>query len=292
MGEYKIKDIEVLTGIKAHTLRMWEKRYGILTPERTDTKIRNYSDADLVTILNIAVLNKNGMKISHIAEMSEEKICSEVAELNQNAPDNDIVFENLLLALLQMDERLFNSSLNKLIEEHGVTDTFSIYLTAFLDRIGVMWLTGTIHAGQEHFISNLIRQRVIAEIDQLPVPAAKGNTVLLFLPEFEWHELSLLFYHYALRKNGIYSFYLGQSTPTSSLITCVEKLEPKALITSCLTAVDEQYIRAYFQKIKEKLPNTLIYAGGNQIKAHEGLLGDLLVSVQSKDDLCELIRAI
>jgi methanogenic corrinoid protein MtbC1 len=290
MGVYKIKDIEVLTGIKAHTIRIWEKRYGILEPARTDTQIRTYTDKDLTDILSIAILNKKGIKISRIAEMSFDQIWSKVNEFHSSI-EKDIHYESLLLAVLNLDELQFNSALNDLIIMYGLEETYSKYLTSFLDRIGLMWITGTIHAGQEHFMSNLIRQHIISETSKLPVPDAKNNTVLLFLPEREWHEISLLFYHYILRSHGVYSFYLGQSTPYPALLICVEKLQPKALVTSCLTAVDAKLIQNYFKELKKDIGNVDLYAGGAQILEHSKKLSGIVKTIRSNNDLLQMVNA-
>ncbi|MFM7661891.1 MAG: MerR family transcriptional regulator, partial [Bacteroidota bacterium] len=164
MAEYKIKDLEILSGIKAHTIRIWEKRYNILAPERTDTQIRMYSDKDLVTLLNICLLYKHGVKISHIANLTLNQIQDKVEKIQE---ENDVEdsYEQLILALLTLDENLFRNTLSTLIKEVGLSKTFTDHLMPFLGRIGIMWLVGSINHAQEHFISNLIRQKIIAEID-------------------------------------------------------------------------------------------------------------------------------
>jgi DNA-binding transcriptional MerR regulator len=291
MGEYKIKDIEILTGIKAHTLRIWEKRYGIPCPSRTETKIRNYSDDDLKEILNVAILNKNGWKISHIAELNAEDKIQKVSELRAN-PVDDIHFENLLLALLEMDEHLFSETLNQLINSDGVVATFSTHLAAFLERIGVMWMVGTIQPGQEHFISHLVRQKLIALTDSLVMPDKNTSKVLLFLPENEWHELSLLFYHYILRSNGIHSVYLGQSLPYDSLIDTINQLKPVALVTSCIASVEEDYYPSYFKNLKKDSGQIPIYAGGTQIIEDLKILKKWVHPVKSKNDFDSLFKLI
>lgn len=284
MGEYKIKDIETLTGIKSHTIRIWEKRYGILKPKRTDTKIRTYSETDLTTILNVAILNKNGWKISHIAEINEGERNGKVRELH-SAGKADVYFEKLLLALNELDESCFEETIGQLIEEHGLEKTFSNHLVQFLERIGIMWITGTINPGQEHFITHLIRQKLISETALLPVPDPKSPKVLLFLPEYEWHELSLLFYHYMLRSNGVHSFYLGQSLPYDAVIECVERLNPKALLTSVLTATETDYYENLFKKMRKDLGDLPIYAGGYQVKMNESKLKKFIHPVHNTKDL-------
>jgi DNA-binding transcriptional MerR regulator len=180
MAEYKIKDIEILTGIKAHTIRIWEKRYGMLIPERTDTQIRTYTDADLSFLLNVSLLNKNGVKISKIATMETSAIHALVTDIRLS-PAIDNAEEKLILALLELDEQLFRNTLNDLIHQKGLENTFSEHLIPFLDRIGVMWLVNSISAAQEHFISNLIRQKVITEIDKLSLQYKLDNNYELLI---------------------------------------------------------------------------------------------------------------
>lgn len=284
MAEYKIKDIETLTGIKAHTIRIWEKRYGMLIPVRTDTKIRTYTDADLSFLLNISLLNKKGVKISKIATMGTTAIHSMVAEIRLNS-SIDNAEEKLILALLELDEQLFRNTLNDLIKNKGLEATFSGHLIPFLDRIGVMWLVKSITAAQEHFISNLIRQKVITEIDKLQIPPRSKESVLLFLPEHDWHEIGLLFYQYLLRSKGYYTYYLGQSLPYDSLVDCIERLKPTVVLSSWLCAVDQQFIVGYFQQLKNDAPNVRFIAGGSQIHTHSVALKELITEVKNSATL-------
>lgn len=284
MAEYKIKDIEILTGIKAHTIRIWEKRYGMLIPERTDTKIRTYTDADLSFLLNVSLLNKKGLKISKIATMGTTAIHSMVSEIRLNS-SIDNAEEKLILALLELDEKLFRNTLNDLIKNKGLEDTFTAHLIPFLDRIGVMWLVNSITAAQEHFISNLIRQKVITEIDKLTIPPKNKESVLLYLPEHDWHEIGLLFYQYLLRVKGYYTYYLGQSLPYDSLVDCIERLQPTVVLSSWLSAVDQHFIVGYFQQLKNDAPGVRLLAGGSQIHTHSAALKDLIVEVKNSASL-------
>lgn len=262
MGEYKIKDIEVLTGVKAHTIRIWEKRYGIIAPSRTDTAIRMYSDEELTSLLKISILNKNGVKISKIASMNQSEIDNAILEFNT---DETSFSDQLLIALVEMDEVLFTKTLNQLVQTEGLDVVFTEHLIPFLNKIGVMWIVGTINPAQEHFISNLIRQKLIAEIDKLPIPTIKERPILLFLPENEWHEIGLLFYQYILRFQGVNSVYLGQSLPVDSLLQCIDRYKPKAIVTSILSSLDKNGIVKYFNEIHSKDSSYSIYAGGYQI---------------------------
>jgi DNA-binding transcriptional MerR regulator len=287
VGEYKIKDIEVLTGIKAHTLRIWEKRYALLIPERTDTQIRTYSDDELTYLLNISLLNKSGYKISKIANLSKEEVNELVWKIKVST-ELDNSGEKLILALIHLDELLFRDTLSALIQEVGLEKTFTFHLIPFLDRIGVMWLVGSISAAQEHFISNLIRQKIISEIDKLPIPDSNKPSIMLFLPEHEWHEIGLLYYQFLLRFKGLNSVYLGQSLPFDSALDCIRNLKPSAIITSWLTAVDDEYLVKYFQQLKVEVGNTPIYAGGAQVNMKINLISDLVIEIKQAKDLTKL----
>jgi MerR family transcriptional regulator, light-induced transcriptional regulator len=284
MGEYKIKDLEQLTGVKAHTLRIWEKRYRIIEPQRTDTDIRTYSDEDLRKLLCISILNKSGYKISRIADMSIDKINALVDNLNVSS-DSTLYFEKLLYALVEFDENLFQSTINQLIVEFGVPQTFTHYFIPFLNRIGVMWVTGSINPAQEHFITNLIRQKLISEINLLEVPKMSNGVVILFLPESEWHELGLLFYHYVLRRKGIYTVYLGQSLPYDSLLETIQKFQPIALVTSVLSHYEDKALVNYFQQIKQHFPDLQLFAGGYQIDQQIEKLAPFVIQIQSIETL-------
>ncbi len=284
MAEYKIKDLEVLSGVKAHTIRIWEKRYNLLSPDRTETQIRLYTDEDLVILLNVCLLYKHGVKISHIANMSFPQIQAKVIEIQESFDLGDSS-EQLILALLTLDEALFRNTLGSLIAEVGLIKTFLDHLIPFLDRIGIMWLVGTINPSQEHFISNLIRQKIIAEIDKMPIPVNLENPIMLFLPEHEWHEISLLFYQFILREKQLHTVYLGQSLPFNSLVECIHQLKPCALVTSWLTAVEENFIENYFKQLKEEVGNIPILAGGYQIKSNSSRLCELVVEIDTVESL-------
>lgn len=287
MATYKIKDIEILTGIKAHTIRIWEKRYGILLPDRTSTKIRTYSDAELVFLLNISLLNKNGVKISHIANMSQREIIEKAEELTNTTIENTSI-DQFIVALIDMNEQLFRHTLNELVEKHGMVATYQFHLIPFLERIGVMWLAGTINAAQEHFMSNLIRQKIIYETELLPTPKNNAEKVILFLPEHEWHELSILLYHFFLRSKGVYTIYLGQSLPYDSLIECVQHIQPKKIVTSWLTAVDEKYIINYFKRLTDET-NAKILCGGYQILQFKESIPEKATVFHNMEELAKLL---
>lgn len=286
MAEYKIKDLENLTGIKSHTIRIWEKRYRILSPDRTDTKIRTYSDSELTHLLTVSMLNRNGIKISKIAKLSQEDMNKLLWDIKVNK-EPEYSMDKLLLSLVSLDEELFKDTLANLLETEGLEKTFTDHLIPFLDRIGIMWLIGSVNPAQEHFMSNLIRQKIISEIDKQEIPVSTEKSVLMYLPEHEWHEMSLLFYHFLLRSKGVPTFYLGQSLPYESLVECIEKLKPNYILSSWLTAVDEKLVVGYFKKLKSDYPNLDVFAGGPQIKANSTALKKYIIEV---NDLASIMK--
>ena len=286
MAEYKIKDLENLTGIKSHTIRIWEKRYRILSPDRTDTKIRTYSDSELTHLLTVSMLNRNGIKISKIAKLSQEDMNKLLWDIKVNK-EPEYSMDKLLLSLVSLDEELFKETLTNLLESEGLEKTFTDHLIPFLDRIGIMWLIGSVNPAQEHFMSNLIRQKIISEIDKQEIPVSTEKSVLMYLPEHEWHEMSLLFYHFLLRSKGVPTFYLGQSLPYESLVECIEKLKPNYILSSWLTAVDEKLVVGYFKKLKSDYPNLDVFAGGPQIKANSTALKKYIIEV---NDLASIMK--
>ena len=259
---YKIKDIANITGIQPQTLRVWEKRYGLLIPDRTDTKIRYYSEKDLLKLLNISLLQEKGWKISKIAELTDQEVQREIANLHLQEDQENVIVQLLIKALCTMDAALFLRVSSSCIEKEGLQFTYMHYFIPFFERIGIMWLANTINPAQEHMISNLIRQKIIAEIDKLPLNVEPPVDFILFCRENEYHEISLLFYDFVLKSKGFNVAYLGQNVPTSDIIRVAQLTEPKkGLVTSVLNKTDADRVATVFQQINEAT-NCPIYVGG------------------------------
>lgn len=268
---------------------MWEKRYGLLTPQRTGTQIRTYSDDELLLLLNISLLNKRGYKISRIAQMSQEQIF-QTSKLIHESNSSDTSIEQLIVSVLNLDEHLFHRIFLELTHQKSLSLVFSLHIIPFLQRIGIMWLVGTINPAQEHFISNLIRQKIIAAIDSLPIPDPGQAKILLYLPEHEWHEISLLIYHYHLRANGLNSIYLGQSLPYEALLKTLDILKPKMIISSWLTAIETQDIINYMHQILKDTFPTMVAVSGYQIDQLENLLPKGIKHIRTLTDLDEISK--
>ena len=260
MAHYSIKDLEKLTGIKAHTLRIWEKRYNLLEPKRTNTNIRFYDDEDLKRILNIALLNRNGIKISRIAGLDENEICDKISDLSKNYPDTENIIDNLVMSMIDLDEKKFSKILVRSTEERGFEDTILHLIYPFFEKIGILWQTGVVNPAQEHFVSNLVRQKLIASIDKLSENEQQdAQRYIMFLPEGELHEINLLFYQYLARKRGKKVVYLGQSVPFSNLETVVQIKPCDSFITAFSSTFNGIDINSYLQRLSESFPNQSIY---------------------------------
>jgi DNA-binding transcriptional MerR regulator len=260
---YSIKDLEKLSGIKAHTIRIWEKRYNIIKPKRTDTNIRYYCDEDLKQILNISLLNKNGFKISSIAQMSATELSSHLLSITLNKEKLEGVHESLLLSLIEMNEVKFNNAFTSAQMKLGMEKAFVNIIFPFFERIGFMWQAGSISPAQEHFFTHLIRQKLITATDLLQVNTQEGSkSVLLFLPENELHEIGLLFYNYALKARGYKTIYLGQSVPLTGLEDVISISQPDYIITSMTTSINQIHVKDFVQRLIDAAPNKTIFFTG------------------------------
>ncbi len=269
---YSIKDLERLTGIKAHTIRMWEKRYNVIVPERTNTNIRTYCDKDVKKLLNIAVLNRHGMRISKLSELSEHELREKVVSLNVGLNNSSVQLEHLIISMIDLDEVKFENVLNRSVIKNGFEDTVKSLLVPFFERIGVLWQTGSINPAQEHFVSNLVRQKLFVATDRI-VPDSTTTTpsMVFFLHEHELHEIGLLFYHYIAKKWGLKTIYLGQIVPLNDLQMVYKKIKPKYLFTSLTSSMEDGWIEEYINNLSEKFKDIDIFITGYQIATLENL---------------------
>lgn len=252
--DFTIKDLENISGIKAHTIRIWEKRYGLLNPRRTDTNIRYYSNQNLTKLLNIVLLNKNNYKISKIAEMPEEAITLSARELAFKVAVNDEAINSFKIAMFQFDKTLFNNTYNKLLHKKTFRDIFKDVFMPFLQHIGLLWQTETLLPAHEHFISNLIAQKIQINIEKLQYNVPSTNkTYVLFLPENEIHELGLLYLNYELVLRGSHTIYLGQSLPIDNLNYFFDSNREICFITSLTVQPYDDRVIEYFQELDDVL---------------------------------------
>jgi len=230
---YSIQDLEILSGIKAHTIRIWEKRYNLLIPARTDTNIRYYNDEQLIKLLNTCTLLAHGGKISKVSKLSNLEIATSVENLMM--PDSqdeqlDLFINKIIASCLTYDTQLFQNSFAAASLRLGIYLCYRNVILPALIKLGLMWGKSELIPAQEHFISNLIKQKLFSAIDGLPMPRAKAKKFLLFLPEREYHEIGLLFAHYLITKAGHKVIYLGQNVPRKDLEINIKQIKPDALV--------------------------------------------------------------
>lgn len=261
-----IKDLENITGIKAHTIRIWEQRYKIFEPHRTDTGIRYYDEEQLRLILNISILNNNGYKISKIAEMGLDEIREKCQQLSENKSKYDGQIQSLISTMMLFDEKEFNKILSINILKLGIEDTMTQIVFPFMEQIGLLWLSGSIHPAHEHFISNLIRQRLFVAIDNLSVrPGSESKKFLVFVPTGESHDLSILFANYVLRSRGHEVIYLGSQTPFEDLYKIFDIRKPD-FIFSIITSLNSNVsVQTFINNLGKHWKDTQILLSGSQI---------------------------
>ncbi|MFG6687196.1 MerR family transcriptional regulator [Mariniflexile sp. HNIBRBA6329] len=252
---FSIKDLENLTGIKAHTIRIWEKRYNLLSPNRTDTNIRTYSIESLQKLLNISYLNNNGLKISKIAELKEEDIPEKVKEIASIGKTEDHAVNTFKLAMFNFNQTLFNTTYNSLLESKTFSDIFYTVFLPLLNHIGVLWQTNTITPAHEHFISVLIKQKILLNIEntQNLTPKPNTKTYVLFLPEHEIHDIGLLFINYQLRSKGYHTVFLGESVPMNNLKDLFNFFNDISFISYFTIYPEEEKITAYLDEFNNLL---------------------------------------
>ncbi len=291
MSTYSIKDLEQLSGIKAHTLRIWEQRYSLLNPKRTDTNIRFYDDDDLKLILNVALLNDNGFKISKIASMEMEEIREEVRKLTERSLTHDDQIHALTISMIEMEEERFDKVLDGNIQKIGFEQTMLNIIYPFMSKIGVLWQTGAINPAQEHFISNLVRQKLIVAIDKQSLQQ-DGKKFLLFLPEGELHEISLLFASYLIKSKGHRVIYLGQSTPNDDLLAVYKIHQPDYLVTVITTSPSSEYVQDYLNALSERFSNSKIVVSGYQVIGQDIRLPSNVLQMNYIRDIKQFLEQI
>ncbi|MDD7885016.1 MerR family transcriptional regulator [Flavivirga sp. 57AJ16] len=254
---FSIKDLENLTGIKAHTIRIWEKRYNLLSPNRTDTNIRNYSLASFQKLLNISYLNNNGLKISKIANLKEDEIPIKVKEIASRAKIEDHAINALKMAMINFDQALFYSTYNHLLKNKSFSEVFYTVFLPLLNDIGLLWQTNTITPAHEHFLSIHIKQKILLNIERLQIlePKPASKTFVLFLPDNEIHDIGLLFINYQLRSKGYHTIFLGGSVPMENLTDLLGFFEDITFISYFTVSPQAQDIPGYINRFNELLLN-------------------------------------
>ncbi|WP_191906504.1 MerR family transcriptional regulator [Hymenobacter baengnokdamensis] len=279
MAHYSISDLEQLSGVKAHTIRIWEQRYNLLKPSRTTTNIRTYSETDLRRLLNVATLCARGHRISQVVRLSEEECqTAALAFCNEVKPADSARLNALLGAALDLDEPRLHRQFDEAISEMGTEETMLRLGYPLLQRLGVSWKEGSLSLAQERLVAQLLRQELLASADALPlIPLAQAEAPrwLLFLPEGEWQELSLLFMNYALRARGRQVLYLGANLPLADVVAAAQAFRPTVLATVLTKAPARSPVQAYAAELRAQCPEATLV-----------LYGSLAVQTQALPDGC------
>ena len=294
MASYSIKELEEISSMKAHTIRIWELRYGLLKPERTDTNIRYYDDMQLKKLLNVCALLSEGMKISKISELSEKQIGDAIDQIILKSSTTDVgietVINQLLIAVTTFDELMFDRVFSNAILRLGFIDTYLKIMYPLLVRVGLMWSKDDVMPAQEHFFSNLIKQKLFAAIDATPVPQNVDQTWLLFLPETESHEIGLLLANYVIRSHGKKVIYLGQNVPYENLTKVINSCKLTHAYTFYIRNHPEENVEDLIGKLQKEHKNLKVCVSGKQSLVEKVAKKHKVVWIKQVDSLIEILK--
>jgi len=289
MNAFTIKDLENLSGIKAHTIRIWEQRYSFLKPQRTDTNIRYYSSEELKTILNISLLNRYGYKISHIDRMSDEEIRSKIVKLSQSEAQQERIVNELIQTMVDLEIEKLELVLDNYIAGYGIEKTITQIIFPFMERIGILWVTNRINPAQEHLVTNIIRQKLIAGIERVDSVIQTTRSILLFLPENEHHELGLLFMYYLLKVRGIQVLYIGANVPLKDVAYVANLKKPQFLYTHLTSVASNFNMERFLNRLHTSVPQIPFLITGNITNTYKKKLPP---NVHFKRSLAEIMSHI
>lgn len=269
MNSFTIKDLENISGIKAHTIRIWEQRYQFLKPNRTDTNIRFYNNDELKKVLNISLLNKYGFKISHLDKMNDGEIAEKILSLTQLEAQQERIVNELVESMIDIDLEKIEQILDSYIQSKGIERAITQIIFPFMGKVGILWVTNHINPAQEHLVTNIIRQKLIVGIDSVVCEIKVNKSVLLFLPEGEFHELGVLFVNYLLKSKGVPTIYLGANVPLRDVEYLV-KLKNPSYIYSHLTSVGQSFnFDKFLLNLTKRFTDTPIVLSGLLTNTYE-----------------------
>ena len=291
MNAFTIKDLENMSGIKAHTLRIWEQRYGIIKPERSESKIRFYSTEELKLILNVALLNKYGYKISVINEMTEAEINENILALDLPNAQQERVINQLIRLMVDLDVEAMEQVLDTYILSRGIEKTVLQIIFPFLEKIGVLWQTNNINPAHEHLVSNLLRQKLIMGIEGLQPISRVDSTILLFLPEGEHHEMGLLFMHFLLKSRGVKVLYLGCDIPIEDVKYVTDLKKPDYLYTHLTNRANFKFEKLMAQ-VSGFVPQVPVVISGQIARDYQKKINKPIMLKKSFEESLEFVRTL
>ena len=292
MTSYTIKDLETISGIKAHTIRIWEQRYHFLQPKRTETNIRTYSGEELKTILNVSLLNKYGFKISHIDKMSTDQIEEKILSLNQMEAQRERIVNGLIKEMISLNMANFEKLLDLNIAQKGIDRTITEVIFNFLERVGILWVTNHINPAQEHLATNILRQKIIMGIEKLPSLLQYTKRVVLFMPEGEHHEIGLLYVHFLLKQRGIFVDYLGANVPTVDLKYLTEVKKVDYLYCHLTSPAKNFKVNKFFEGLQDVSSNIPIILSGQLIQIYKGAVAPNIHLKKSLAETIDFLKSI
>lgn len=296
-NSFSIKNLEHLSGIKAHTIRIWEKRYNLFEPQRTDTNIRMYDLENLQKLLNVTLLYNNGLKISKIAKLSQQEVTERVHGLTINKSADEWSVGLFKLAMINFDQRLFTKTFNDLLEQFSFTEIFKNVFVPLMNELGILWQTNSISPSHEHFITSLIKQKVHAMCEELQQKESfrSDRRFVLFLPDNEIHELGLLYLQYEVLNNGFQCVFLGQSVPIESLKNLVDIGEPITFLSYFTIEPTqekiEDYLNTFSVEIIENI-NSDLWILGYQVQFLNDNIPNKIRAFTSIDDVVEALQIV
>jgi len=291
---FSIKDLENLSGIKAHTIRIWEKRYNVLEPMRTDTNIRFYNLNALQKLLNITLLHDYGYKISKISKMPQEKIPELVREIVSNKSAKSHAISSFKMAMMNFDQTLFFNTYDTLLSEKSFREVFFEVFIPLMEEIGFLWQAETITPAHEHFISYLIKLKLLTNTEKIQSiqPTKEGRLFVLYLPMNEIHELGLMYLNYEILLSGYKTIYLGESVPIESLKDLKKYFDNITYVCYMTVEPEKAYVNNYIKELKEEiLDNTseLWLMGRMTEHVDQKVLNNTIRMFKSIDELVENI---
>lgn len=292
MTSYTIKDLETISGIKAHTIRIWEQRYRFLQPKRTETNIRTYSGEELKTILNVSLLNKYGFKISHIDKMTTDQIEEKILSLNQMEAQRERIVNGLIKEMISLNMANFEKLLDLNIAQKGIDKTITEVIFNFLERVGILWVTNHINPAQEHLATNILRQKIIVGIEKLPSLLQYTKRVVLFMPEGEHHEIGLLYVHFLLKQRGIFVDYLGANVPTVDLKYLTEVKKVDYLYCHLTSPAKNFKVNKFFEGLQDVSSNIPIILSGQLIQIYKGAVAPNIHLKKSLAETIDFLKSI
>lgn len=293
MNSYHISDLERLTGIKAHTIRIWERRYKLITPHRTATNIRYYDDEQVKKLLKVSTLLEQGMKISHLSELSDKQLNSHMLELARVAPDDVIIINfinDLTASMLSFNEAAFEKTFSSSVVRFGIYEAMVKVIYPFLKKTGLMWSSNDAMPVQEHFATAIIRRKLISAIDGLPAPSKKTRSFVLFLPTEEWHETGLLLSDYLIRSKGYKTIYLGQNVPISNLQDVITNTRPTHLLTLYIARQDAEKLHNEMYQLASRNKECEVLIGGTLQLINSVKKAKNITHLQSPVDLLNVLK--